>query len=109
MNTTSVGKAITAFLPEKELQVMFSKGLQNLTPNSISTENTLRVHLQQVREFGYAVDDEEGEIGVRCIGVPIFLDGGNIFGSISLSTLKSNLPMQKIQEYGEKLIKEMDG
>jgi DNA-binding IclR family transcriptional regulator len=104
MNTTSVGKAIAAYLPEKELQIMFSKGLQILTPNSISTENALRAHLQQVRAFGYAVDDEEGEIGVRCIGVPIFIDEGNIFGAISLSTLKSNLPMQKLQEYGEKLM-----
>jgi IclR family acetate operon transcriptional repressor len=105
MNTSSGGKAIAAYLPENELNVMFSKGFSCLTPNSITNEHALRDHLNQIREYGYAVDDEEGEIGVRCLGAPIFMDDGFIFGAASLSTLKNNLPAQKFPEYSEKLMK----
>lgn len=104
MNTTAVGKVIMAYLPEEDLQLAFAKGFNSPTPNSITTESAMREHLKQVREHGYAIDDEEGEIGVRCIGVPIFMENGLLFGSISLSTLKSHLPVQKFSEYGEKLI-----
>ncbi|WJH33727.1 IclR family transcriptional regulator [Paenibacillus sp. CC-CFT747] len=104
MNTTSVGKAIAAYLPENELQVVFSKGFNNLTPNSITNEREFREHLVQIRQFGYAVDDEEGEIGVRCLGAPIFMEDGLMFGAVSVSTLKSNLPVQKFQEYGQLLM-----
>lgn len=105
MNTSSVGKAIAAFLPEEELQVVISKGLESRTPNSITNEHAFREHLTQIREFGYAVDDEEGEIGVRCLGAPIFMEDGHVFGAVSLTTLKNNLPVQKFSEYSEKLMR----
>ncbi|GGD98344.1 IclR family transcriptional regulator [Paenibacillus nasutitermitis] len=104
MNVSACGKAMAAYLPEKELQVMFSKGMLSLTPNSINTEQAFREHLEQIRQYGYSIDDEEGEMGVRCVGAPIFTEGHQVFGAISVSTLKGNLPMQKIPEYGEKLI-----
>ncbi|MFK7693169.1 IclR family transcriptional regulator [Paenibacillus sp. HJGM_3] len=104
MNTTSVGKAIAAYLPESELQVVFSKGFNNFTPNSITNERVFRDHLKQIREYGYSVDDEEGEIGVRCLGAPIFMEDGLMFGAVSLTTLKSNLPVQEFHEYGKKLM-----
>jgi len=104
MNVSACGKAMAAFLPEQDLQAMFAKGLLSLTANSISTEQAFRDHLEQVRQYGYSIDDEEGEMGVRCVGAPIFKENQQVFGAISLTTLKGNLPMQKIPEYGEKLI-----
>lgn len=105
MNTTSVGKAICAYLPEAELQFVISKGFNHLTPNSITNEHAFREHLKQIRQFGYAVDDEEGEIGVRCLGAPVFMEGGHLFGAVSVSTLKGNLPAQKFGEYGETVMR----
>ncbi|MCQ6557477.1 IclR family transcriptional regulator [Paenibacillus mendelii] len=104
LNTSACGKAIAAYLTEKELQIMFSKGLNHLTPNSISTEPALREHLHEVRQSGYAIDDEEGEIGIRCIGAPIFMNDGIVYGGISVSTLKTNLPFQRIPHYAEKVL-----
>ncbi|MFK7693184.1 IclR family transcriptional regulator [Paenibacillus sp. HJGM_3] len=105
MNTSSGGKAIAAYLPENDLRVIIAKGFNCLTPNSITNEHAFRDHLAQIREYGYAVDDEEGEIGIRCLGAPIFMEDGFIFGAVSLSTLKNNLPAQKFPEYSEKLMK----
>lgn len=104
MNTNAVGKATAAYLSKKELQVMFDKGFDDFTPNSITNESAFLDHLEKIREFGYAIDDEEGEMGVRCIGVPLFLADGLVFGAISLSTLKSILSMQKIPEYAALLM-----
>ncbi|WP_169089269.1 IclR family transcriptional regulator [Paenibacillus sp. PL91] len=104
LNVSACGKAIAAFLPEHELQKLFAKGLVSLTDNSISSESAFREHLKQIREYGYSIDDEEGELGVRCVGTPIFRDNQQIFGAISISTLKGNLPMQKVAEYGDKLM-----
>ncbi|TMV49073.1 IclR family transcriptional regulator [Paenibacillus mesophilus] len=104
MNTSAVGKAIAAYLPEQELQLVISKGLISRTPNSIATENAFREHLHHVRECGYAIDDEEGEMGVRCIGVPVFMSDGIVYGGISLTTLKGNLPVQSLPQYGNMLI-----
>jgi DNA-binding IclR family transcriptional regulator len=104
MNTTGCGKAAAAYLGEEDLELMFSKGLNCFTANSISTEPAFRAHLNQIREFGYAIDDEEGEIGVRCIGVPLFMSDARVFGSISLTTIKSNLSLQQVPEYAEQLI-----
>jgi IclR family acetate operon transcriptional repressor len=75
-----------------------------LTDNSISSESAFREHLKQIREYGYSIDDEEEGFGVRCVGTPIFRDNQQIFGAISISTLKGNLPMQKVAEYGDKLM-----
>lgn len=104
MNTSAVGKAIAACLPEHELRQVIDKGLVSLTPNSICTEPAFRDHLRHVRDLGYAVDDEEGEPGVRCIGVPLLMSDGIVFGAISLTTLKGNLPVQLLPQYGKRLI-----
>jgi IclR family acetate operon transcriptional repressor len=103
MNTSSIGKAIAAYLPENELRIVISKGFNKLTPYSITDERTFREHLAQIRRKGFSVDDEEGEIGVRCLGAPIFMEDGLLFGAISLSTLKTNLPELKYEEFGGKL------
>lgn len=105
MNTSAAGKSIAAYLPEQELQLVLAKGLHALTENSIATEQAFREHLQQVRRSGYAIDDEEGELGVRCIGVPLFMSDGIVYGAVSMTTLKGNLPVHALPQYGDLLIK----
>lgn len=104
MNTTACGKAIAAYLSEGELRHAVGKGFDICTPNSIADEPTFRGHLADIRKSGYAVDDEEGEFGVRCIGIPLFMPGGVIFGAISLSTLKNNLSLHVLQQLSARMI-----
>ncbi|WP_010273160.1 IclR family transcriptional regulator [Paenibacillus senegalensis] len=109
LNTSAVGKAICAYLDEEELALVIDKGLKCLTPNSICTEQSFRDHLKLVRKFGYAVDDEEGEIGIRCVATPIFNHEGKVHGGISVSTIKNNLSTQKIPEIGQLLMEACAG
>jgi DNA-binding IclR family transcriptional regulator len=70
---TGLGKAILAFLPDHELADYLEKvEFEQLAPNTITDRGEFQAELARIRENGYAVDDEEMTIGLRCIAVPIF-------------------------------------
>lgn len=104
MNTSAGGKAMAAFLTPHELDVVISKGLDNLTSKSIHKVDEFLVHLDEIRQRGYSIDDGEGELGIRCIGAPVFTYDGVLYGTVSISTLDANLPMTEIPKYAEYLL-----
>src|SRR5690606_38894800 len=53
--------------------------------NTICTLERLRKELLRTRKNGYAVDDEEEEIGIRCVGVPVIGGSGEVAAAISVS------------------------
>lgn len=70
MHDTGVGKAILATLPEQQvLSIVTSMGMPTPTVKSHGTVESLLADLEVIRERGYAVDDEEQEIGVRCFSM----------------------------------------
>ncbi|MBN9153979.1 MAG: IclR family transcriptional regulator [Microbacterium sp.] len=69
-HATSVGKAILAQAGDEYVaEVLAGRSLNAFTPNTRTTAAALRVELDRVRERGYAIDDEESEQGLRCVGV----------------------------------------
>ncbi|MBX7556573.1 IclR family transcriptional regulator, partial [Streptomyces sp. tea 10] len=67
VHDTGVGKAILATLPEQQVvSIVTSMGMPTPTEKSLGTVDELLADLEKIRERGYAVDDEEQEIGVRC-------------------------------------------
>ena len=83
---SSVGKVLLAWLPEKQLsELIEKKGLARRTENTITDHHQLRDHLKQIRESGYAIDNEENEIGIRCVGAPIRNQRGEVIAAISIS------------------------
>lgn len=83
---TSVGKAILSHKSSKELdEVMSNIKMVKLTKNSITDRKELKKELQQIKKQGYAIDNEELEIGLKCVGVPIFDYHGDTVGGISVS------------------------
>lgn len=82
---TGVGKVLLAFMPSQELERYIAGGnFYALTPRTITTREGLVAELQKVREQGYAIDDEEFELGLRCIAAPIFA-GDRVVAAISSS------------------------
>jgi DNA-binding IclR family transcriptional regulator len=61
------------------------RGMEKRTPKTITTVPRLLKDLEKVREQGYAVDDEENNMGARCVGAPVFNQGGTIEASLGLS------------------------
>ncbi len=99
MHCTSLGKAILAFLPPDQLEKSIQEGLPKRTCNTLTSPEALRAELERVREQGYAIDDQENEVGVRCIGAPIFDYTGQVIGAISVSGPASRMTMEKSIEY----------
>lgn len=86
-HATATGKAILAWLPEPELlRLVKVKGLRAFTPNTITDLSRLMEELRLVRRHGYAMDREEFQNGVCCIGATIRSASGTILGSISVSS-----------------------
>ncbi len=71
-HATAVGKAILADYPEEDVVAMLERtGMQRHTDYTLVTPQDFLTELAEVRRLGYAVDDGEQEIGVRCIGVAV--------------------------------------
>ncbi len=84
--STSLGKAILAYLPADEIARTVA-GLQftTFTAKTLATPEELLESLERVRRRGYAVDDEEMEIGTRCVGAPILDRTGRAIAAVSVS------------------------
>jgi DNA-binding IclR family transcriptional regulator len=83
---TSLGKAMLAFAnPEHIDDFLYKRKLERYTPKTITTASALRAELTAIRNRGYAVDDEEREEGLRCIGAPIWDNSGNVVAALSIA------------------------
>jgi DNA-binding IclR family transcriptional regulator len=83
-----LGKVLLAFLPQPLRETTIdSLTLEKRTPNTITTIAALAADLEQVRNRGYALDNEEFNLGVRCIGAPIRNAAGDVIAAISISGL----------------------
>jgi IclR family acetate operon transcriptional repressor len=83
-HTTGVGKALLAHLPPEEVRALLLRtGMPAATEKTITTPDRFLDALEEVRAAGYAVDDNEQEIGVRCLAVPIL--GSPTAAAISIS------------------------
>jgi IclR family acetate operon transcriptional repressor len=85
-HATATGKAILAWLPEAEIaRVIAHRNLKRFTEKTISTISELIEDLRLVRRNGYALDNEELQPGVVCVGSAIRDHSGAVIGSISCS------------------------
>lgn len=103
---TSVGKAILSYLPEEEVkQIWENSKIEKLTEYTITDFNVFQKELAEIKEKGYAIDNEENELGVRCIGAPVFNHNGSIEGAISISGPAIRVTKEKIEEFSNEVKK----
>jgi IclR family acetate operon transcriptional repressor len=85
LHGTAMGQAILAAMAEDDvLQYLRTYGLPKLTPNTIARASRLHETLGEVRRVGYAVDDEQNVVGLRCVAAAIRDEHGQPFGAVSL-------------------------
>ena len=100
MYCTSLGKVILAHYPTDRVEEIIHDGLPERTLHTISSPEALHAELEHVRAQGFAIDDQENEIGVRCAGAPIFDYTGKVIGAISVSGPASRLTRKRSIEIG---------
>jgi DNA-binding IclR family transcriptional regulator len=82
---TAAGKVQIAYMTDEELINFLPKDLKRFTPNTITDREELKKHLIQVAQQGYAIDNEELDVGVKCVGAPIRDYTRRIIGAVSIS------------------------
>jgi DNA-binding IclR family transcriptional regulator len=84
--STSVGKALAAHLPEAQVLAMLrERGMKRRTPTTLTNPTRYMRELEGVRERGYALDDEENSVGVRCVAAPVFNAAGEIEAALNIT------------------------
>lgn len=95
---SSAGKCLLAFSPDVDLAVYEAHPMKGFTENTITSVAGLRAELEKVRARGYALDREELEHGLACIGAPILAHSGEAVATISLSGPASRMLNGDLEE-----------
>ncbi len=95
---SSLGKCLLAYSPDIDLSIYEARPLVAYTEHTITSVAVLRSELAKIRERGYAMDHEECEYGLTCIGAPILDQKGEASAAISLSGPTSRMLSGDIEE-----------
>lgn len=96
---TSLGRAMLAHLPDEQLKAYFEKvKLRALTDKTVVSQKRLRDILAGVREQGYAVIDEELEVGLRSIAVPVRGASGNVLAALNVGAQAARVSVAQMEE-----------
>jgi len=102
LHSSAVGKAMLAQLDEAVVRAIVDEaGLPRKTAKTITDPQALLRELALVADRGYAVDDEEDNDGVFCVGASITNHAGECVGAISVTDIKLDLPGWRVHQIGE--------
>jgi DNA-binding IclR family transcriptional regulator len=101
VHTVAAGKATLAYLPQETVQKILAAGMPASTPHTITDPAVLIAQLDDVRTRGYAWDDQERTLGVRCVAAPVFGYDGKVLATISVAAPTIRTSMERLWELGE--------
>jgi DNA-binding IclR family transcriptional regulator len=85
-HSTAVGKALLSMKPAVEIRAMYAdRPLEQLTPSTVTDLDALLAQLQEIRDEGFATEQEESTAGVTCIAIPLQGKAGSGAAAISVS------------------------
>ena len=86
MHCTACGKAMLSHMSEEAVRkIIEANGLPRITKNTITDYDALMLELEETRRRGYAVDNEEESLGVKCFAMAILSSDGAVAGALSVS------------------------
>lgn len=99
LHCTGVGKVLLAYAPEqKQEHLLNRKSFAHYTNKTITSPNVLRKELMKVRQRGYAIDDEEEELEVRCVAAPVFSQAGECMAALTIAGTIGQIRDENIDE-----------
>ena len=104
LHGSGVGKALLAAVPAEEAAALLGKGpLPRFTPKTVTAPADLRPQLPLVRRQGFAVDDEEQTVGMRCVAAPVFGADGRPVAAVSVSGPTARIGNARMAELGRRV------
>jgi IclR family acetate operon transcriptional repressor len=96
-HVSGLGKVLMAGLDDEVRASLFKTyQFEFLTENTITSAERMEIELQRIRECGYGLDDEESNLGVRCVAVPVRDSRGRVIAAISISGVIAEFSDQEI-------------
>jgi IclR family transcriptional regulator, KDG regulon repressor len=100
LHCTGVGKALLSGMSTTEVdKIIDEQGLPKFTPNTITNRKSLLEELHRIREKGVSIDNEEFEIGLKCMAAPIFDSRGTVVAAMSFSGPLQRLTPELMDQY----------
>lgn len=104
VHSTALGKAILSTFSEAELEKTLKKlDLKSQTDKTITTEKDLLSAISRAKKIGFAIDDQENELGSRCVAVAVTDKNGKALCALSITGPASRMSTEKIRIIGENL------
>jgi IclR family acetate operon transcriptional repressor len=105
LHSTAIGKAILANLPPARVaELLGDEPLARRTGHTIVDRELLAAHLRMIAARGFAVDDEENEQGIRCVGAAVFDRVNRVRGAVSLSAPSFDLSLDAAHAAGPRVV-----
>lgn len=101
LHASGIGKTLLAHATPKRVTRYASKGMTHFTDFTKSTLEGLTIDLAEIKSRGYSIDDEERNLGMRCIAAPIYDVYGEVVAGISVSGPTSRVTPQKVFELAQ--------
>lgn len=96
---TSMGRVLLANLPEAQLETFLANApFEKLTPYTLSSAEHLRAEIKRVRAQGYAIVDQELELGLRTVSVPVYDRHRHVSFALNVATHASKVSMKRAEE-----------
>jgi DNA-binding IclR family transcriptional regulator len=96
---TAEGQVLLAYQTPEVIERVVSHGLPARTPQTVTDPLTLKKVLEGVRARGCAIEDEESELGMRCIAAPLYNDAGEVVAAVGLAGPVSRLSKKALSTY----------
>ncbi|MFC4004014.1 IclR family transcriptional regulator [Prauserella oleivorans] len=106
LHASAMGKVLLAFNPEAEqLALRGVKKLERFTPNTIVSPKDLRAELERIRVRGWSIDNEDSNLGVRCVGAPICDGSGIARAAIAIQAPAVRVPDERLEDLGPEAVR----
>ena len=106
LHSSGLGKALMAYLPDEDFdRLLRERVFMRYNDNTIISRRKLGMERQQTRKLEYSLDDEEGELGFRCVGAPILDRFDRPFAAISVAGRTDQIWGENLSLYG-RMVKE---
>ena len=103
LHQSALGKVILANLEKEELTSILKKlSLERATNNTFQDSQLFRYHLKAILEDGYAFDDEERIVGIRCVAVPVFRNG-KVIAALAIAAPADQIFRNNLKQIASKL------
>lgn len=101
LHSSAAGKVLMAFADPRDFERQRRRSeYASITHRTVADRETLRVQIETIRAHGYAMDDEEHAIGLRCVAAPVFNEFGESVAAISVSGPKARITDERLPSLG---------